>query len=67
MDRLTQRQREVAALIARGLSNKAVARRLDITEGTVKVHLHTIFQTVGVSNRTALSLLHLQRGPTTLY
>ena len=51
---LTTRQREIVALVAQGLSNKAVGRRLNLTEGTVKVHLHQIYKKVGVPNRTAL-------------
>ena len=67
MDRLTQREREVAIVTAQGFSNKGVARRLGITDGTVKVHLHAIYQKIGVSNRTELSLLLLPRGvPTAL-
>jgi two-component system nitrate/nitrite response regulator NarL len=67
MDRLTQRERKVAILTAQGFSNKGVARRLGITDGTVKVHLHAIYQKIGVSNRTELSLLLLPRGvPTAL-
>ena len=67
MDQLTQREREVAILTAQGFSNKDVARRLGITDGTVKVHLHATYQKIGVSNRTELSLLLLPRGvPTAL-
>ena len=67
MDRLTQGEREVAKLTAQGFSNKDVARRLGITDGTVKVHLHATYQKIGVSNRTELSPLLLPRGvPTAL-
>jgi len=51
---LTGRQREVVLLATQGLANKNIARRLGITEGTVKVHLHNIFERLGVRNRTAL-------------
>ena len=44
---LSPRQREIATLVARGLSNKEVARVLGLSEGTVKIHLHTIFQKAG--------------------
>jgi two-component system nitrate/nitrite response regulator NarL len=54
---LTQREREVMLLAAEGLSNKDVARRLNVTEGTVKVHLYAIYQKVAVRNRTALANL----------
>ena len=49
---LTQRQREVLALLARGLPNKRIARELGLSEGTVKVHLLSIFRALEVSNRT---------------
>jgi two-component system nitrate/nitrite response regulator NarL len=52
---LTQREREVMLLVADGLSNKGVGRRLSLSEGTVKVHLHSIYQKVAVDNRTTLA------------
>ena len=51
---LTLREREVACLVARGLSNKEVARELGLSSGTVKLHLHSIFQKLGVKNRFSL-------------
>jgi two-component system nitrate/nitrite response regulator NarL len=54
-DALTRREREVMLLVADGLSNKEVGRRLNVSEGTVKIHLHTIYQKVSVNNRTALA------------
>jgi two-component system nitrate/nitrite response regulator NarL len=42
-------------LVAQGLSNKEIARRLNITDGTVKTHLHNIYHHLGIRNRTALS------------
>ncbi|WP_027803669.1 LuxR C-terminal-related transcriptional regulator [Paraburkholderia dilworthii] len=53
---LTKRQIEVLALAARGESNKLIARRLDITEGTVKVHLHTVYKALKVSSRSQASV-----------
>jgi DNA-binding NarL/FixJ family response regulator len=50
---LSERQRQVFALLAEGLSNKAIARKLDITEGTVKTHVATIFDVFNVHNRVA--------------
>jgi two-component system nitrate/nitrite response regulator NarL len=44
-------------LVSIGLSNKEVGRRLNLSEGTVKIHLHNIYQKVGVANRTALTAL----------
>ncbi len=52
LDRLTQRQREVLRLIAAGMTNKAISRRLGVTENTVKVHITSILKTLGVNNRT---------------
>jgi len=53
---LSSRQREVMLLAAKGLSNKEIARRLEISEGTVKVHLHCIYGKLGIRNRTMLAL-----------
>jgi len=50
--RVTKRQREILALLAQGLTNKAIARQLDISDNTVRVHLATIFKILGVSTRT---------------
>ena len=52
---LSIREREVMLLVSEGLSNKGVGRRLNLSEGTVKIHLHNIYQKVGVANRTALT------------
>lgn len=48
---LSERQREVLALLVEGLSNKEIARRLGVAEATVKVHVHRILQVVGTSSR----------------
>ena len=53
LDRLSERQKQVFALLADGLSNKAIARHLGITEGTVKTHVATIFDLLDVHNRVA--------------
>ena len=45
---LTAREYEIAGLVAQGLSNKHIARALDISEGTVKIHLHNMFEKLGV-------------------
>ena len=54
---LTRRELKVVHLVARGLSNKAVAKRLSIGEGTVKVHVHHIYAKLKLTSRVAL-LLH---------
>ena len=51
---LTQRERQIVRLVCEGLSNKEVGQRLNITDGTIKVHLHKVFEKLRVSNRTAL-------------
>jgi DNA-binding NarL/FixJ family response regulator len=53
---LTGRQMDVVRLLARGLSNKAIARELGVSEGTVKVHLLAVFRVLDVRNRTAAVL-----------
>lgn len=50
--RLTPRQVEVMQLLQQGYPNKLIARKLDLTEGTVKVHMVAIFRALGVRNRT---------------
>jgi xanthine/CO dehydrogenase XdhC/CoxF family maturation factor len=52
---MTSHKLRIARLVARGLSNKEIARELKIAEGTVKVHLHHIFRRLKVPNRTALA------------
>jgi DNA-binding NarL/FixJ family response regulator len=54
---LTAREHEISALAATGMPNKEIARRLRLSEGTVKLHLHHIFQKLRVKNRTALARL----------
>jgi len=49
---LTARQSEVLRLLARGLPNKLIARELQLSEGTIKVHLLAIYRVLGVCNRT---------------
>jgi DNA-binding NarL/FixJ family response regulator len=53
---LSPREREVLALVAAGLPNKLIARRLEITEKTVKSHLTRIFREIGVTDRTQAAL-----------
>jgi two-component system nitrate/nitrite response regulator NarP len=53
---LTQREKAIVSLVARGLRNKEVASELDLTEGTVKVYLYRIYEKLGVTNRTELAL-----------
>ena len=53
---LTAREREVLALLVEGLPNKLIARRLEISEKTVKSHLTRIFREIGVTDRTQAAL-----------
>jgi DNA-binding NarL/FixJ family response regulator len=53
---LTRRERQVLALVGRGLANKQIARRLGISEKTVKAHLGRAFQRIGVGDRTQAAL-----------
>src|SRR6266702_7440504 len=58
---LTDRERQIMSLVSEGLSNKEIGRRLNIADGTIKVHLHHIYQKLEISNRTvlaALAILH---------
>ena len=53
---LTGREREVLVLVVEGLANKQIARRLGISEKTVKGHLTNLFQRIGVADRTQAAL-----------
>ena len=56
---LTPRERQIVRLLSEGLSDKEIGGRLSITDGTIKVHLHKIFEKLRVSNRTALVAVYL--------
>ena len=53
---LTPRERELVELVRQGLRNRDIAAQLGVTEGTVKVYLHAIFDKFGVDNRTELAM-----------
>jgi len=53
---LSQREREVLGLLVEGLPNKLIARRLEISEKTVKSHLTSVFRAIGVTDRTQAAL-----------
>lgn len=53
---LTRRERELIDLVRQGLRNRDIAAELGVTEGTVKVYLHAIFDKLRVDNRTELAL-----------
>jgi len=60
---LTPREWKIMALAAEGLSNREIARRLKVTTGTAKVHLHHIFRKIGVKNRTSLANMKFRFAP----
>ena len=53
---LTPRETEVVRLVSQGLASKVVAVQLGISEGTVKIHLHSIYRKLRVTNRSGLIL-----------
>lgn len=53
---LTARELDIARLVGQGLRNRAIAEALSITEGTVKIHLHRIFEKLALSGRLELAL-----------
>jgi DNA-binding NarL/FixJ family response regulator len=59
---LTPREIEIVRMVAQGLRNRTIAVRLSITEGTVKVHLHNIYEKLGVDGRLELTLCAQQKG-----
>ncbi len=63
MQRLTAREREVAALVAVGCVNKQVADRLGMAQRTVEAHLRSIFAKLGVDRRAAVAFLYARTLP----
>jgi len=57
MASLTRREREIMLLVSQCLQNKEIGRQLEVSEGTVKIHIHHIFKKLQVANRTALAIL----------
>jgi len=62
LDVLTDREREVLVLVADGLPNKQIGRRLEISEKTVKAHLTSIFRAIGVNDRMQAGLWARRHG-----
>ena len=62
LEELTPRQLEVLAMLCEGLPNKLIARRLDISSGTVKVHVVHILRALGVSSRLQAVLIARKLG-----
>ena len=59
---LTVRELDILRLVAVGLSNKAIAERIFVKEGTVKIHLHNIYKKLDVGNRLALTIFAQNKG-----
>ena len=59
---LTPREIEITRMVAEGLRNRAIGTRLGISEGTVKTHLHNIYEKLGVDGRLELTLCAQQKG-----
>ncbi|WP_303904347.1 two-component system response regulator NarL [Thiohalomonas denitrificans] len=59
---LTDREREILGLIARGMSNKLIARELDITVGTVKVHIKHLLKKLNLRSRVEAAVLAVSKG-----
>ncbi|WP_151702359.1 MULTISPECIES: two-component system response regulator NarL [Nitrincola] len=61
---LTAREMQILRLIAEGLSNKMIARRLDVTEGTVKVHVKNLLKKLHLRSRVEVAVWAVQEGIT---
>ena len=59
---LTAREMEIALLVSQGLRNKAIARQLNLSEGTVKMHLHHVYEKLDLSGRAELSISAIGNG-----
>lgn len=61
-ERLTQREREILACLARGASNKEIARTLDLAESTVKIHIQSILKKLGLASRVQAAVYAVEHG-----
>ena len=62
-ERLTHREQEIAGMLLAGYTNKEMARKLDLAEATIKLHMRTLCRKIGVENRVqAAGLLGLRAG-----
>lgn len=64
LHRLSEREKQIAALVARGMKNKDIALQLTISENTVKRHLQSIFSKTGARDRLELAVIALTEKPT---
>ena len=58
---LTSREKEVSSLISQGLSNREIAIQLNISEGTVRFHVHNILDKLGLENRTQIAISEIRK------
>jgi DNA-binding NarL/FixJ family response regulator len=63
-DALSERERDVLLMVAEGLPNKLIARKLSLSEKTVKAHLTSVFRQIGVTDRTQAALWAVENGLT---
>lgn len=59
---LTHREQSIVQLVAKGLSNREIAEQIDVTEGTIKVHLHNIYRKLAIGSRTRLAVMVKEQG-----
>ena len=59
LDKLTSRERQIVKEIALGLRNRDIAKKLEVTEGTIKIYLHNIYNKLGINSRTELAIIAL--------
>ncbi len=57
---LTPKEKEIISFVCEGLSNKEIAHRLNISESTIKAHLHRIFKKLNIQSRTQLVSIFLE-------
>ena len=62
LDQLTQREREILAWLSRGISNKEIARALDLAESTIKVHVQNILRKLSLNGRVQAALFAVEHG-----
>lgn len=60
IDALTAREKAITECVARGMRNREIGNELALSEGSIKVYLHAIFEKVGVKSRTELAILYRQ-------
>jgi len=61
-DRFSPRERDILAALAHGESNKEIARKLDLAESTVKIHVQNIFKKLHMSSRVQVALYAVEHG-----